>query len=137
MSNADIQSIVLPFYSHALTVVPGGASGPVLERILADSFESWNSQETKTKATLIGQVGYFWKLIPDLKWEPQDVVVAGNKVVVRSVASGSPRGDFMGLTLDGSKSFRIDTTDIHEVEGGQIVRVWHLEDWATALRQLA
>jgi predicted ester cyclase len=58
-------------------------------------------------------------------------------VVVRSIASGSPKGAFMGLQLDGSKSFRIDTIDIHEVEGGQIVRVHHLEDWATAIKQLS
>jgi hypothetical protein len=42
----------------------------------------------------------------------------------------------MGMELDGSKSFRIDTTDILEIEGGQIVRAHHLEDWATAMRQL-
>ena len=43
----------------------------------------------------------------------------------------------MGLQLDGSESFRIDTIDIHEVEGGQVVRVYHLEDWATAIKQLS
>jgi hypothetical protein len=42
----------------------------------------------------------------------------------------------MGLALDGSKSFRIDSTDIHEIENGQILRVHHLEDWATAMQQL-
>jgi len=42
----------------------------------------------------------------------------------------------MGLELDGSKSFKIDTTDIHEIENGQIVRVHHLEDWATGIKQL-
>ena len=44
---------------------------------------------------------------------------------------------FMGLEVDGSKSFRMDTIDIHEVENGKIVRVHHLEDWATAIGQLA
>lgn len=39
-------------------------------------------------------------------------------------------GDFMGLTLDGSKSFKIDTFDIHTVENGQIKEIYHLEDWA-------
>ncbi|MEH7829977.1 hypothetical protein [Gemmobacter denitrificans] len=42
----------------------------------------------------------------------------------------------MGLYCDGSWCFKIDMTDIHEVENGQIVRVHHLEDRATALRQL-
>jgi hypothetical protein len=43
----------------------------------------------------------------------------------------------MGMTLDGSKSFRIDTIDIHQIENGQIVRVHHLEDWSTAKAQLS
>ena len=42
----------------------------------------------------------------------------------------------MGLEVDGSRSFRIDTIDIHALAGGRIQRVHHLEDWATAMRQL-
>jgi len=137
MTHEEVHAIVAPFYTHALTVNTQTSSTEVLNRILADNFQSLNGQETKTKAVLIKQVEFFWKLIPNLKWEPQGFVVSGNKVVVRSVASGSPIGSFMGLQLDGSKSFRIDTIDIHEVEGGQVVRVYHLEDWATAIKQLS
>ncbi len=137
MTHEEVHAIVAPFYTQALTVNTQTSSTEVLNRILADNFQSLNGQETKTKAVLIKQVEFFWKLIPNLKWEPQDFVVSGNKVVVRSIASGSPIGSFMGLQLDGSKSFRIDTIDIHEVEGGQVVRVYHLEDWATAIKQLS
>lgn len=137
MTHEEVHAIVAPFYTQALTVNTQTSSTEVLNRILADNFQSLNGQETKTKAVLIKQVEFFWKLIPNLKWEPQDFIVSGNKVVVRSVASGSPNGSFMGLQLDGSKSFRIDTIDIHEVEGGQVVRVYHLEDWATAIKQLS
>ena len=137
MTHEEVHAIVAPFYTQALTVNTQTSSTEVLNRILADNFQSLNGQETKTKAVLIKQVEFFWKLIPNLKWEPQDFVVSGNKVVVRSVASGSPIGSFLGLQLDGSKSFRIDTIDIHEVEGGQVVRVYHLEDWATAIKQLS
>lgn len=136
MNKDEIQTIVAPFYREALTVNARTTSAAVLERILADDFQSINSQETKAKAVLIKQVEFFWKLIPDLRWEPKDMITEGNKVVVRSVASGSPKGSFMGLELDGSKSFQIDTIDIHEIENGKIVRVHHLEDWATAIRQL-
>ena len=137
MTHEEVHAIVAPFYTQALTVNTQTSSTDVLNRILADHFQSLNGQETKSKAVLIKQVEFFWKLIPNLKWEPQDFVVSGNKVVVRSIASGSPIGSFMGLQLDGSKSFRIDTIDIHEVEGGQVVRVYHLEDWATAIKQLS
>ena len=136
MTKEEVLAIVTPFYTQALTVNADTTPAEVLDRILATGFQSVNSQEVKDKTTLMKQVGFFWMLIPDLKWEPQDFVIDGNKVVVRSVASGSPKGKFMGMELDGGKSFKIDTIDIHEIENGQIVRVHHLEDWATGLRQL-
>ena len=138
MTKDEVQAIVGPFYKQALTVNTETTSSAVLEKILAASFQSINSQGTKDKATLIQQVAGFWKLIPDLVWATQDLVFGtdGKKVVVRAVASGSPKGNFLGMELDGSKSFRIDTTDIHEIENGQIVRVHHLEDWATGMKQL-
>ena len=138
MTDHALQALVTPFYTQALTVNTATTSTAVLERLLAPGFQSVNSQETKDKATLIKQVGSFWQLIPDLVWAPQDFVVSqdGKKVVVRAIASGSPKGNYMGIELDGSKSFRIDSTDIHEIENGQIVRVHHLEDWATGMKQL-
>ncbi len=136
MDQAVFHDILAPFYRQALTVNRGTDSTTVLERILADDFQSINGQEVKDKATLIKQVAVFWKLIPDLRWEPKDQVVEGPKAVVRAVATGTPVGSFMGIECDGSRSFCIDTTDIHEIQEGRIRRVWHLEDWATALRQL-
>ena len=116
----------------------GPAESPsAVARIDSEGFESINGQEVKSRDVLMKQLQFFWKLIPDLEWKMQDVVVGGDKVVVRSVATGSPRGSFMGLELDGSRSFRIDTIDIHQIEDGKIARVHHLEDWATAIRQLS
>jgi predicted ester cyclase len=137
MTKEDVQAIVAPFYKQALTVNTQTTSTAVLDRILADGFQSINGQETKSKAQLIQQLELFWTLVPDLTWDPQDLVIGGDKVVVRSVASGTPRGSFMGMELDGARSFRIDTIDIHELDGGQIIRVHHLEDWATAIKQLS
>lgn len=129
-------SIVAEFYGKALTVNPWTTPTAVLERLLADDFVSVNGQETKPKATLIRQVEGFWKLIPDLTWAIQDVLVDGDRFVVRSIASGSPKGPFMGMSLDGSRTFRIDTIDIHEVREGRLARAYHIEDWMTAIRQL-
>jgi predicted ester cyclase len=132
----DLSPIVRPFYEQALTVAPGGDPAAVLGALLADDFRSENAQEVKSKPALIGQVGYFWKLIPDLRWEIQETLQDGNRVVVRSIATGTPNGDFMGLSTNGTRSFRIMTIDIHTVVDGRVTQVWHLEDWATAMRQL-
>jgi predicted ester cyclase len=136
MTKQEAEAIVLPFYTRALTVNSETTSTAVLQQVLADDFESVDSHERKSKETLIKQVAGLWRMIPDLTWTPQDVIVSEPKVVVRSVATGSPRGTFMGIALDGSKSFRIDTIDIHELANGRIARVHHLEGWAPALKQL-
>ena len=138
MTKDEVQAIVAPFYKKALTVNTETTSTAVLEKILADNFQSLNGNEVKDKATLIKQLVFFWQLIPDLTWTPQDLVIGqdGKKVVVRCIATCSPKGNFMGIECDGSKSFKIDSIDIHEIENGQISRVHHLEDWATAMQQL-
>jgi predicted ester cyclase len=130
------RTVVAPFYNDCLTVNSRADPVEVLDRILADDFISYGAQN-KSKQALTGQVQFFWKLIPDLKWEIQEMLVEANTVIVRSLATGSPRGDFMGLSgLDGSKSFRVTTIDMHTLEGGRIKHVHHLEDWGTAIAQL-
>jgi predicted ester cyclase len=72
---------------------------------------------------------------PDLAIEIKDVVVQGNRTAVRSEISGTHRGAFLGRAATGRK-LRIQAIDIHEFEGGKIVRTWHTEDWMTGLRQI-
>lgn len=132
----DLKNVVLPFYTKCLTVNPGTNVADEMGKILADDFQSLNTKETKGKAQLIGQIQFFWKLVPDLKWEPQEVLQEGNKVIVRSLASGTPNGDFMGLPTNGTKSFSMMSIDIHTVENGQIKTVHHIEEWGTAMAQL-
>ena len=132
----NLKEIVRPFYSSCLTVNKSTDVSATMTALLADDFQSINVAETKGKAQLIGQVQFFWKLIPDLKWEVQEMLQDGNKVVVRSLATGSPKGDFMGMSLDGSKAFKIMTIDIHTVENGRLKTVHHLEEWTTGIKQL-
>jgi len=127
---------LIAFYRKALTVNTETTPTAVLTEVLADDFISSGSVESKGKPALIGQVEHFWKLILDLKWEPQDIVNEGNKYVVRSLVSGTPNGDFMGLPTDGTKFFKIMSIDFHTLEDGKLKSVHHLEDWSTAMKQL-
>lgn len=131
-----LKKIVATFYNGCLTVNAQTNASEVLEKLLADDFQSINAKETKGKAQLIGQVVGFWKLMPDMKWEIKDMVQEGNQIAVRSELSASPNGSFMGMELDGTKSFKIMAIDIHTIENGQIKTVHHLEEWMTAINQL-
>ena len=132
----SIKELVGKMYVDCLTVNTRVDPGVELGKMLADNFQSVNAAEIKSKQVLIGQIQYFWKLIPDLKWEPQEILQDGNRVIVRCIATGTPKGEFMGLKPDGNKSFRIMTIDIHTVEKDKITTIYHVEEWTTAIMQL-
>lgn len=124
------------FYDNALTVNSNSNPSATLSPILADDYKSTSSSGSKNAQQLIGQLEFFWKIIPDLKWEPQLISNDGDNYIVRSQASGTPNGDFMGLMTDGTKKFEIMTIDIHSMKDGKIQNTHHVEDWSTAMKQL-
>jgi len=111
----------------------------------ADKFRSITSPDwesiggysgaSKNREQLIGQMAGFAKLIPDLNWEIVEMMRKGKRVVVRGRATGTPVGPLFGVDGKG-KSFDIMSIDIHTIEDGKIIRSYHIEDWAGAMRQL-
>ncbi len=136
-SMANEKATVQTFYDFLSN--PGSEEHAVAFK--AATAESWESignysGANKTKAKFIAQVGGFGKLIPDLNWAVEEMIQEGSRVVVRSRARGTPVGPLFGVDGKG-KGFDILTIDIHTVENGKIVRSYHVEDWAGALRQLS
>ncbi len=77
--------------------------------------------------------------IPDLLFTPQEILkVASNRYVVRSVATGTAMGDFLGLgdAFKPGGRFVITTIEIHTLKQGRIVKTYHVEDWKTAIAQI-
>jgi predicted ester cyclase len=60
-------------------------------------------------------------ILPDLKWEIKEVLVAGDRIIVRGEGSGTPSGTFLGIPASG-KNFKIMAIDVHTVEDGKIKR---------------
>lgn len=134
---ADDKTSVQAFYDFL--------SNPSSEKhaaaFMANTSETWESigdysGKSKNRDGFAGQVGGFGKLIPDLKWAVEEMLQVGNRYVVRSRATGTPKGPLFGVDGQG-RGFDILTIDIHTVEDGKIIRSYHVEDWATALRQLS
>jgi predicted ester cyclase len=73
--------------------------------------------------------------VSDLKITPLDVIVAGDKVVVRGTIAGRHTGDQMGMPATG-KSFQIEGIDIMRFEGGKAVEHWGLMDQMGMMAQL-
>jgi len=101
--------------------------------------EDWESIPTPRGGAgaegLSNTLKFFGSIIPDLKWAPQEILEVGNRFVVRSIATGTPTGKFFGV--EPKAGFEIMTIDIHEVENGKIIRSYHVEDWARAIRQVS
>ena len=137
-ARADDRAVVEAFYAQLLNAA-GAADVPArAAKIMAPTWESIGdySGKNKPRDAFVGQVQGFGKLMPDLKFAPQEIVQQGNVFIVRSRATGTPNGPLFGVPASG-KSFDIMTIDMHTVENGLIVRSYHVEDWAGAIRQLS
>lgn len=134
---ADDKATVTAFYD--LLSNPG--SPAQVEAFQASTSENWESignysGKNKSRDAFLGQIGGFAKLLPDLNWAIQDMHQDDEFITVRSRATGTPVAPFFGVDGQG-RSFDILTIDVHELENGKIIRTYHVEDWASALRQLS
>jgi predicted ester cyclase len=129
------RQLVAPFYTM-LTQPATRNLVELADAVIAPDWRSLGSDgEAKTREAFVEQLRGAGKLIPDLRWEIAEILISGNRIVVRGEASGTPIGPFLGQPASG-KSFRIMSIDIHTVKDGKLVAVHHVEDWATAVRQL-
>ncbi len=80
-------------------------------------------------------VAFFRTAFPDVHFTLEDVIVAGNKVTVRTHVTGTHSGTFLGVPATG-RAVTFRTIDIHHIEGEQITESWHIEDFFTLLQQL-
>jgi predicted ester cyclase len=128
--------VIAPFYD--MLNQPATKNLPALaDASLAPGWRSYSSDtQSKGRDEVVAQFGGFGKLIPDLAWTIKDVLVSGDKVVVRGEATGTPQGPLFGVAASG-KRFQIMSIDIHTVRDGRIVASYHVEDWASAMRQLS
>lgn len=80
-------------------------------------------------------VAFVRGVFPDFTITHEDLVVAGDKVAVRSVSRGTHSGEFFGIPATGRK-VEYRAFDFHRIEDGRIAESWHLEDNLAALSQL-
>ena len=134
---ADDKANVAKFYDFLSN--PGSeAHAEALKTVVAEDWQSIGdySGDAKSREAFIGQLGGFSKLIPDLNWAVEEMIEAGDRIIVRGRATGTPVGPLFGVDGEG-RGFEIMSIDIHTLEDGMIVRSYHVEDWAGALQQLS
>ena len=131
----DIE-VVEAFYSDLLSNPRGADLGERVRRVVSEDWESIPTPRGgKGAEGFVKSLEVFGEKLPDLNWEPQEILQDGNRYVVRSIATGTPAKPLFGQQPNG-KAFRIMSIDIHTVENGRIVKSYHIEEWHKAIRQL-
>ena len=73
---------------------------------------------------------------PDLRMEPQDILVSGDKVVTRARGTGTHQGEFMGMPATG-KSIDVELIDIVRFGDDGLAREhWGVFDALKMMQQL-
>jgi ketosteroid isomerase-like protein len=137
LTDAQARDIIAPWYS-LFTVASRGDVKAIEEQVLTADYQSCSGYlpgECWGRDTSIKVVGNFANSIPDMRFEVKEVLVAGDRVIVRGEVDGTPAGDLFGVPHTG-KSFKIMTIDIQTIKDGQIARTFHMENWLSALAQL-
>jgi ketosteroid isomerase-like protein len=137
LTEAQVRTIIAPWYS-LFNVATRGDVKSIQEQVLTSDYESCSGYlpgECWGRDTSIKVVGNFANSIPDMKFDIKEVLVAGDRVIVRGEVTGTPAGELFGVPHTG-KSFRMMAIDIQTIKDGKIVKTYHMENWLSALGQL-
>ena len=73
--------------------------------------------------------------VPDLAWSVTDLMVSGDRVIVRGEATGTPVGELFGARPTG-RSFKTMALDVFTVRGDKLALAYHVENWVGAIQQI-
>lgn len=88
-----------------------------------------------TRDSAIQFLTMFRAAFPDLHYTLEDVIAEGDRVVQRATASGTMKGEFLGMPATG-KSATWSEIHIVRVKDGKIVEHWASVDQLGMLQQL-
>jgi steroid delta-isomerase-like uncharacterized protein len=91
----------------------------ILQELCAPDYAGYSpsgSDRALSREEIIEQLKMFWRVFPDLNMDIQDMTAKGDKVIVRSINTGTHEGDFQGIAATGRK-----------VKGSEIV-IFRMQD---------
>jgi ketosteroid isomerase-like protein len=137
LTDQQAHAVIAPWYG-LFNVASQGDVRAVQELVLTEDYESCSGYlpgECWGRETSIKVVSSLANSIPDMRFEIKEVLVAGDRVIVRGEVTGTPAGELFGVPHSG-KSFRIMAIDIQTIRDGRIAKTFHMENWLSALGQL-
>jgi steroid delta-isomerase-like uncharacterized protein len=137
LTEEQARAAIAPWY-RLFNVASRGDVKAVQEQILTEDYQSCSGYlpgECWGRDTSIKVVSNFANTIPDMKFDIKEMLVAGDRVIVRGEVTGTPSGELFGVPHSG-KSFRMMAMDIQTIKDGRIAKTFHMENWLSAIGQL-
>jgi predicted ester cyclase/predicted small secreted protein len=132
MADKDKIALVRRFYEAFNT-----RSGEALEGVLADDWRDvpLPPGQAPGRVGMQAMIAGLDTVFADFTVKNEEIIVSGDKVVVRSTNTGRHTGPFLGLAPTGGE-IEMTSIDIHTIEDGLIVETRHVEDWLSVLTQI-
>lgn len=129
----EYKAVARRFYDDVLS--QGNAD--VIDELVADDFVEHEAFPglPNNREGVKGFVDMFRTAFPDMKATIDDLLVDGDKVVVRSTFSGTHKGSFMELAPTG-KQMSVHAIDIVRFANGKVVEHWGVTDQMSMMQQL-
>jgi predicted SnoaL-like aldol condensation-catalyzing enzyme/ketosteroid isomerase-like protein len=136
LSVEQARSIVAPLYD-ALNQPAKKDVKALLGKATHPDYKSFHTnQDWLTRDQLADVFKMLGSRIPDLRWTIQDIQTLDDQIIVRGEATGTPTGELFGTKPTG-KSFKTMAIDLFTVRDGKLASAHHVENWMTALEQIA
>ncbi len=109
----------------------------VADEVLSPSFTShdWPQHGPKGPQAFRDYYAAFQSIVPDARYEIDDLIAENDRVVVRWTMFGSHKGEFQGIAPTG-KAIALKGIAIYRVEGGKLMERWVVSDVHGVLEQI-
>jgi predicted SnoaL-like aldol condensation-catalyzing enzyme/predicted ester cyclase len=149
----------LPMFGGRFSTAPSELTVEMARKITAPLYEALNQPQKKDVHALLAQACHadykshstneewlsrdrlaevFKQIgasVPDLAWSVKDIMVSGDRVIVRGEATGTPTGELFGARATG-RSFKTMALDMFTVRGDKLAAAYHVENWIAAIQQI-
>ena len=115
-----------------------GGDFEVLKEFLAPEYFFYSpsrSNKPNSRKEQIETLIMFNKAFPDLSWNVQELITAGDKVIVRYISRGTHKGEFAGISATGNQ-IEWSGIAIIRIENGKIVEEKEENDGSNIMLQL-
>ena len=132
----EARRITAPLYEALNRPANKDVAALLAEATLPDYRSHHANDEWLSRDQLVDVFKSMGAAVPDLRWDVQDIKVAGDQIIVRGRATGTPTAEFWGAKPTG-KAFDTMAIDIFTVRNGKLANAYHVENWVGALQQIA